>query len=126
VTLRVKGKGNRLRTIAFESKNAGPIRSWAAVRGTGNGGEPFFVAKRGDGEMRALTVAQLDYVVRKNAAAAQLSGVHAHCLRHTCASLAIANGVNLVAIRDLLGHASAITTSRYLHATGSAITSVAL
>jgi hypothetical protein len=34
--------------------------------------------------------------------------------------------MNLVAVRDLLGHSSGITTSRYLHATGSAITSVAV
>jgi site-specific recombinase XerD len=34
--------------------------------------------------------------------------------------------MNLVQVRDLLGHASIVTTSKYLHATGSAITSVAV
>jgi integrase/recombinase XerC len=126
VTLRVRGKGNRLRTIAFESKNAGPIRLWAAVRGTGNGGEPFFVSKRGGGETRGLTVASLDYLVRKNASAAGLVNVHAHALRHSAASHALANGMNLIAVRDLLGHANVLVTSRYLHATCSAITCVAV
>jgi integrase len=91
VTLRVKGKANRLRTIAFEGKNAGPIRSWAAMRGTGRGEAPWLLARAG--ETRGLTVASLNYVVRRNAAAAGLTGVHAHCLRHSCASHALANGM---------------------------------
>ncbi|MFN0149644.1 MAG: tyrosine-type recombinase/integrase [bacterium] len=122
VTFCVRGEGNRLRTIALESKNASPLRSRSAARGAGNGGEPLFVAKRGDG----LTVAMIDYVVRRNAAAAGLTGVHAHALRHSAASHAVANGMNVVAVRDLLGHPSTATTSRYLHATGSAGAPVAM
>jgi len=38
----------------------------------------------------------------------------------------LANGANLVQVRDLLGHSSIVTTSRYLHAAGSAITTVAM
>jgi site-specific recombinase XerD len=48
------------------------------------------------------------------------------CLRHTAASLALSHGANLVEVRDLLGHSSIVTTSRYLHVTGSVITSVAI
>ena len=46
---------------------------------------------------------------------AGLSGVHAHCLRHTAASLALTSGASLVEVREMLGHASIVTTSRYLH-----------
>jgi integrase/recombinase XerD len=123
VTLRIKGKGNRLRTIALEGKNASPIRSWSAVRGTGNSGEPWLLARAG--ESRGLTVAGLDYIVRRTASAAQLENVHAHCLRHTAASLALSHGANLVHVRDMLGHSSIVTTSKYLHATGSGITVLA-
>ena len=38
-----------------------------------------------------------------------------HDLRHTCASLAISEGVPLAAIRDLLGHSSITVTERYAH-----------
>ncbi len=38
-----------------------------------------------------------------------------HDLRHTCASLAISEGVPLAAIRDLLGHSSVTVTERYAH-----------
>ncbi|MFN0149950.1 MAG: tyrosine-type recombinase/integrase [bacterium] len=118
VTLRVNGKGNRLRTIAFEGKNASPLRSWAAIRGTGVAHSPWLVARKTEeGEQpRRLSVAMIDYVVRTTARSAELTGVHAHALRHSAASLALANGANLIEVRDMLGHASVITTSRYLHA----------
>jgi len=55
---------------------------------------------------------------------ADLSGVHAHSQWHSAASHALAGGMGLVAVGDLLGRSSVIITSRYLHATGSAIGSV--
>lgn len=62
-----------------------------------------------------LNVAAVDYVVRKAGRAAGLSGVHAHSLRHGAASLALAGGASLVAVKEMLGHASIVTTSQYLH-----------
>ena len=38
-----------------------------------------------------------------------------HDLRHTCASLAVSEGVSLEALRDLLGHSSVTVTERYAH-----------
>lgn len=110
--------------IALEGKNAGPIRSWAAIRSTGNSGEPWLIPRAN--ESRGMTVAMVDYLVRRNAAAAAIVSVHAHCLRHTAASLALSHGATLVAVRDLLGHGSIVTTSRYLHATASPMATVAI
>lgn len=42
-------------------------------------------------------------------------GLRAHDLRHTYASLLIARGAHLEAVRTLLGHASIVTTQRYAH-----------
>lgn len=39
-----------------------------------------------------------------------------HDLRHTFGSLLVAGGVDLVAVKDALGHSDLKTTSRYLHA----------
>jgi integrase len=122
VEIRVRGKGDRISLVARAGKNASPLRTWAATRGSLQSGAPFFIARRSESDPpRAMSVAQLDYVVRKHGRAAGIERLHAHLLRHTCASLAIANGANLVAIRDLLGHSSVSTTSKYLHAAGSAI-----
>jgi integrase len=67
----------------------------------------------------------VDYIVRKAGRVAGLTGIHAHTLRHSAASLALAGGASIVAVRDLLGHSSVVVTSRYLHATegGRAVTS---
>ncbi|REG49095.1 site-specific recombinase XerD [Paraburkholderia sp. BL6669N2] len=46
---------------------------------------------------------------------ARIDRASPHWLRHTHASHALANGVELVAVRDNLRHASIATTSTYLH-----------
>ncbi|MBL8557423.1 MAG: site-specific integrase [Hyphomonadaceae bacterium] len=48
-------------------------------------------------------------------AAADLPDVRVHDLRHTMASLLVANGASLPMIGRVLGHTSAATTSRYAH-----------
>lgn len=46
-----------------------------------------------------------------------LNGVHAHAFRHCAASLMIANGVDIVTVAAILGHADPTTTARvYAHA----------
>jgi integrase len=48
--------------------------------------------------------------------AAGLRPLRWHDLRHTFGSLLVAGGVDLVSVRDAMGHAQLTTTSRYLHA----------
>ncbi|MFN0149609.1 MAG: tyrosine-type recombinase/integrase [bacterium] len=118
VVLKIRGKGNRIRSIALAGRNASPIRSWAKVRGVGQSDVAFFISKRvEDGEPRGMTIASIDYVVRRYGRVAGIDRLHAHLLRHCAASNALAGGMNLVAVRDLLGHSSIVTTSRYLHST---------
>ena len=39
-----------------------------------------------------------------------------HDLRHTFGSLLVAGGIDLVSVKDAMGHSQLTTTSRYLHA----------
>lgn len=48
--------------------------------------------------------------------AAGLRPLRWHDLRHTFGSLLVAGGVDLVSVKDALGHSQLATTSRYLHA----------
>ena len=50
-----------------------------------------------------------------------LPGIHPHALRHTMASLSIANGADIVSVSNKLGHASvSITLNIYSHANAQA------
>ncbi len=54
------------------------------------------------------------YVVRSCALRLELDHLAAHDLRRTCAKLCHVNGGELEQIQFLLGHASVLTTERYL------------
>lgn len=124
VILRVSGKGRKQRLVPLSGPWASPVRSYMAAwpeRGTDP--EPAFWCGQPGYEDRRLTVAAIDYIVRRNAAVAGLQDVSAHDLRHTAASLAIDAGEPLHRLRDRLGHSSVLVTSRYLHATGQMVRS---
>ena len=47
----------------------------------------------------------------------KLPGIHPHALRHTMATLSIANGADVVSVSEKLGHAEpSITLNVYSHA----------
>ena len=64
---------------------------------------------------RRLTVAGVDYLVKRAAASADLPAVHAHALRHTAATMAPESGTPIHVVQAQLGHSSVTTTMRYLH-----------
>ncbi|WP_371322841.1 site-specific integrase [Dechloromonas sp. ZY10] len=60
-------------------------------------------------------VKSLDWLFRKAVKEAGISDFRIHDLRHTCASWLVSEGVELVKVRDLLGHTSIKMTERYAH-----------
>ena len=56
---------------------------------------------------------------------AGLPGLRLHDLRHTWASVAAMNGVDMVTIAKLLGHALIETTERYVHLSDQSVTEAA-
>ncbi len=121
VVLTVNGKGRKRRLVSLPARWAelfrGYLRSWPEVNVPG---ACLFRCVRPGTEARRLTVPAVDYLVRLHAKAAGLAGLHAHCLRHTAASLAIDAGEPLHRLRDRLWHSSVLVTSRYLHVAGVA------
>jgi integrase len=51
----------------------------------------------------------------KALAGAEVRAVRFHDLRHTAASLLVANGVDLLSVSRILGHAGVAMTARYSH-----------
>lgn len=98
-------KANRRRVI--------PINRGAeqALRGrlAGNDTEWVFVKRSGE------RVKALDWLFRKAVKSAGLTDFRIHDLRHTFASWLVSEGVELIKVRDLLGHTSIKMTERYAH-----------
>lgn len=113
------GKGNKDRQVMLSD----PLREvllawWRWTRPT----EWLF-----PGEKPGRPVSR-ETVFRACKEAARLAGiaksVHPHSLRHAFATHLLDEGVNLLVIQALLGHANLKTTARYLHVSDTAIRSV--
>jgi integrase/recombinase XerC len=113
VTLRVHGKGRKLRLVPLSGPAAEAIRAYRRDVVKTGAEAPFFTSLR-EHPLR-LTVPSVDYILRRCCEAAEIPRINAHALRHTAASLAIEGGMPLHRVRDLLGHSSVLVTSRYLH-----------
>ncbi len=113
VLLRVNGKGRKLRLVPLMGDAANALRAHKRVCRGAAADAPLFTSTTGN----RLTVAGIDYILRKNCEHAGIERVNAHALRHTAATLSLEDGTPLHHVRDLLGHSSVIVTCRYLHVT---------
>ena len=107
------GKGGRARTVGIDPWGLGELAMWMDEhRNLGwSAGEPLFCSASG----RPLTQA---YIRRRLPELGRAAGIHkrlhAHGLRHTHAAELRTEGIDLAVIRRQLGHASLLTTVRYL------------
>jgi site-specific recombinase XerD len=125
--LQLTGKGRKDRAIPVQPGLESVLDRYLATRVDRHGPDaledpssPLLVHYDGG----RLTPARIQYVVEqlyKRAGIRQAvpAGALVHALRHSFASLAVEYGADVVELRDLLGHASLATTSRYLDANAS-------
>jgi integrase/recombinase XerC len=113
--VRVLGKGRKQRLVPFNSTTAGAIRVYLKDRASSphrGMRAPLFLNYRG-GRLSARSV---DRLVRRYVAECNARfGISPHALRHSFATHLLANGADLRAIQELLGHARLSTTQRYTH-----------
>lgn len=114
--LRIVGKGGRERVVpvddVFFSECAAYLRS---ERPTGCATAECFVVLHGPTRGQALTEAGLRKVFRTHRVRSGATRVRPHRLRHTYGTELAAAGIDLLALRELMGHASPETTARYVH-----------
>ncbi len=118
--LRVLGKGRKERVVPYGGKAQAALEAWWPVRAqilanpqTKPAHEAVFLNHRG-GRLTDRAVHQL---VRKYSRLANVNwDMHPHSLRHAFATHLLADGADLRAIQELLGHASLSTTQRYTQA----------
>ena len=114
--VRVVGKGGKERVIpvdrAFFAELAAYLRT---ERPAGLATPECFVVLRGLTAGAALSEAGLRSLFRRHRASSGAARVRPHRLRHTFGTELAAAGIDLVVLRDLMGHASPETTARYVH-----------
>ncbi|HXJ13786.1 MAG TPA: tyrosine recombinase XerC [Candidatus Limnocylindrales bacterium] len=121
--LRVRGKGNKERIVPYGEKAAQALRAYWPVRdsllqagedaGRGSSAEAVFLNYRG----RRLTQRSVGRIVKKYVKLVNVNwDLHPHSLRHAFATHLLADGADLRAIQELLGHQSLSTTQKYTHA----------
>jgi integrase/recombinase XerC len=116
--VRLRGKGRKERIVPLGRSAARAIRRYEPRRAEvlrkhpGADRQAVFVSGRGS----RLSGRQIQQIVREflDKAAAD-SGLSTHSLRHSFATHLLDGGADLLAVKELLGHASLSTTRIYTH-----------
>lgn len=99
------GKGDKFREVYISEQAVGFLNKYLNNRNDTN--EALFISTRLD----RISARQVINIIEKH------MGVAVHKLRHTCASLMLSHGANIVAIQQQLGHSNISTTNIYTHIT---------
>jgi len=114
--VRVVGKGGRERTVPVERAFFAELAAYLRLeRPPGLATPECFVVLRGPTARRAMTEAGMRSVFRYHRATSGATRVRPHRLRHTYGTELAAAGIDLLVLRDLMGHASPETTAGYVH-----------
>ena len=125
--LRVRGKGNKERIVPYGSKAQEALEKYWSLRdellaqkSVARGrrqGPPHAQAVFLNYAGRRLTQRSVGRLVKKYVRLANIDwDLHPHSLRHAFATHLLADGADLRAIQELLGHQSLSTTQKYTHA----------
>jgi site-specific recombinase XerD len=112
-TVRIVGKGEKIRTRQLPAEAGQLLDAYLAERGDAPG--PLFLTAGGK-PMRTGDIVDLVSRIARQAGLFMPERVTPHTLRHTFATVAEESGASVREIQDALGHASAATTEIYLHA----------
>ena len=115
-TITVTGKGRKVRVIPISSNVASIISRYTTKYRITDPQQTLFTNNRKE----PLTRSGISYILKKYTEKAKQeqpelfgTSIHPHVLRHSKAMHLLESGVNLIYIRDFLGHSSVITTEIY-------------
>lgn len=122
-TITLTGKGNKRRSVPIMDKTRNLLENYMTenrLLENGNQDHPLFY----NSSRLPFTRPGITYILRKYLKQAKEShsevlfpnNLHPHMVRHTKAMHLLEAGVNLIFIRDLLGHVNVTTTEIYLRA----------
>lgn len=116
-TIRLTGKGDKQRVVPVGELAVEAVEAWLArgrpALATETSGPGLLLGRRG----ARADQRQLRQAVHDVSAAAGVSDVAPHALRHSVATHLLEGGSDLRSVQEVLGHASLATTQRYTHVT---------
>lgn len=114
--VRVLGKGGRERIVPIERAFFVECAAYLREERPGGCATPeCFVVLRGPTRGQAMTEAGMRKIFRTHRERSGARRVRPHRLRHTYGTELAAAGIDLLVLRELMGHASPETTARYVH-----------
>lgn len=108
-TLVVYGKGSKERMVFLNDSVMVALVNYLKVRECDN--EYLFVSNRG----MKLGTEGISQMVKSNLQKIGKGDLSTHKLRHSCATMFYENGVDILTIKEILGHESVATTQIYTH-----------
>lgn len=114
INVQRKGRHDKAEAVALTPYIYELLEDYLSERDVETLDEPLFCAVRGD-KTRLLRTS-ISEIVHDRLRSIGINDPHitAHSLRHTCACLLLADGVEMETVRDMLGHTSTNTTRLYV------------
>ena len=121
-SLMVLGKGNKERMVFLTPAVSSRIHAWLAVRGPASGWLFGRYTKGGRLILESpLDPASIGRIVGKALDESGIEHITTHDLRRTFATRLLSKNVDIVAVKNLMGHANVTTTAKYDRRTADAL-----
>lgn len=111
-TIRVLGKGAKIRIIPIGDISKEIVKKYLAFRDNIEGNSPLLLSVRGK-RLSPRTV--YGYVNKYIAKVSDIEKKSPHILRHSAATHMLDRGADLLAVKEILGHENLSTTQIYTH-----------
>ncbi|MGB5894020.1 MAG: tyrosine-type recombinase/integrase, partial [Ignavibacteriaceae bacterium] len=111
-TLRVKGKGSKIRIVPVGQKSIEIIEEYLDITNQKNNNEPLIKTKGGNRIYPRFVYRIINKYLSK---VTDIKKKSPHVLRHSAATHMLDRGADLRAVKELLGHENLSTTQIYTH-----------